>query len=495
METSNLLEFYNIDEHQSLEKMKLLRKEIKAKDKKIKREKKELRRLLRQTQEIDARLKKQEKINRAKYQEARSKRKREKKAKKQTKYQKKQQKKSLPKETKNILTEVRSAFEQNISEMKYTNRTDTDNQDTIQRDITRDLQPRIQNAITRFGEVRIQFGVGIVLRNQDGESIDWYHTNVADRVTALTDIITLVRQQMVIFLNAVIDSEFEGSGWAIDYITFVNVQIIRNPNMRASSQVEPKKSESKSKSKSNSKAATLNLNMQASSYIETPQFIKSKSAVINIKNDQDNECFKWCILAHLYPIDGKKHPCNISHYKKIQDHNLKFEEFPMKLSSIPKFEEKNSISVSVYGYSIEGLNESFYPLYNSQFKYEKHVELLYLESENLDDNKKKKYHYALIRNFGRLVNKAVNAKAGAIICRKCMVPFYTQVTFDKHTYFCINTQPQCVMPKDGDNILKFKNTTYSLRHPFDYICRLRSYLSKRKWKISSYSTFCSISSC
>ena len=51
--------------------------------------KKELRRLLRQTQESEARLKKQEKINRAKYQEARSKRKQEKKAIKQTKYQKK----------------------------------------------------------------------------------------------------------------------------------------------------------------------------------------------------------------------------------------------------------------------------------------------------------------------------------------------------------------------------------------------------------------------
>ena len=59
MEATNLLEFYNLNNSQSIEKMKMLRKEIKAKDKKIKREKKELRRLLRQTQEIDARLKKQ----------------------------------------------------------------------------------------------------------------------------------------------------------------------------------------------------------------------------------------------------------------------------------------------------------------------------------------------------------------------------------------------------------------------------------------------------
>ena len=72
MDLENVLKFYNLDEHQSIEKMKLLRKEIKAKDKKIKREK-ELKRILRQTLEIDARLKKQEKIIRDEYPGVRSK--------------------------------------------------------------------------------------------------------------------------------------------------------------------------------------------------------------------------------------------------------------------------------------------------------------------------------------------------------------------------------------------------------------------------------------
>ena len=302
--------------------------------------------------------------------------------------------------------------------------------------------------MNRFGEVRVQFSVGMVLRNQDLETIIWFHTNSHVRVTSTTNINFLVKWQLSRFINVVLETEFEGSGWALDHITFVNVQFIKNPHMRASS------------------------------YIETPKLLKVKSAILNIQNDQDNKCFKWCILAHLYPVDGKNHPYRILHYKKIQDHNLKLGECPMKLNDIPKFEVNNEISVSVYGYSIEGLNESFYPLYNSKFKYSRHVELLYLESEKLDDNNRKKYHYTLIRNFTRLVTKAVGAKSNAIICRKCMVPFYTQETFDKHAYFCTNIQPQYVMPTDESNIIKFKNTTRSLRHPIVIHAHLEALLDK-----------------
>ena len=193
MEEENVLKFYDVDNSNSIEKLRLIRKEIKAKDKKIKREKQELRRLLKQTYEIDARLKRQEKIIRAKYQESRSKRKQEKKVIKQTRFQRKYQILPMTKGTRNLGIEVKSAFEQNISEVKYTNKTNTDNQDILEQDITRDLQSRIQYAITRFGEVRVQFGIGMVLRNQDGETINWYHTNSHVRVTATTNIAFLVR--------------------------------------------------------------------------------------------------------------------------------------------------------------------------------------------------------------------------------------------------------------------------------------------------------------
>ena len=40
--------------------------------------------------------------------------------------------------------------------------------------------------------------------------------------------------------------------------------------------------------------------IQASSYLELPEKYKNNKSIINIKND-DQYCFLWCILAHLFP--------------------------------------------------------------------------------------------------------------------------------------------------------------------------------------------------
>ena len=37
----------------------------------------------------------------------------------------------------------------------------------------------------------------------------------------------------------------------------------------------------------------------AESYIVTPDWIASKKATINPKNEKDNECFRWSIIAGL----------------------------------------------------------------------------------------------------------------------------------------------------------------------------------------------------
>ena len=40
--------------------------------------------------------------------------------------------------------------------------------------------------------------------------------------------------------------------------------------------------------------------INAGSYIELPEVLKNKHAIINMKN-QDEECFKWCVLRALNP--------------------------------------------------------------------------------------------------------------------------------------------------------------------------------------------------
>ena len=39
---------------------------------------------------------------------------------------------------------------------------------------------------------------------------------------------------------------------------------------------------------------------KGSSYINLPDWIKNKKAIVNIKN-KDDKCFLWCILRYLYP--------------------------------------------------------------------------------------------------------------------------------------------------------------------------------------------------
>ena len=82
---------------------------------------------------------------------------------------------------------------------------------------------------------------------------------------------------------------------------------------------------------------------RAESYIISPDWIASKKATINPKNEKDNECFKWSIISGL-------------NYNKINEKDLKkiekLKKVDIDLSSNQrdweKFEqENNSIAINV----------------------------------------------------------------------------------------------------------------------------------------------------
>jgi hypothetical protein len=83
------------------------------------------------------------------------------------------------------------------------------------------------------------------------------------------------------------------------------------------------------------------------SYIELPEPLKLKKAIVNVKN-KDQQCFKWAILSALFPVS--KDAQRVNKYRDCED-NLNWSglKFPVKLSQIKTFEQKNSISVHVFG--------------------------------------------------------------------------------------------------------------------------------------------------
>ena len=75
------------------------------------------------------------------------------------------------------------------------------------------------------------------------------------------------------------------------------------------------------------------------SYIMSPDWIVSKKATINPKNEKDNECFKWSIIAGLnYNKINEKELKKIEKFKRVDtdfsSHQRGWEKFEQKDTSI-----------------------------------------------------------------------------------------------------------------------------------------------------------------
>ena len=66
-----------------------------------------------------------------------------------------------------------------------------------------------------------------------------------------------------------------------------------------------------------------------SSYIKSPDWLRNKRTTINPKNTEDNECFKYAMIAALPHQEFRRNPQRISKLKPfIDNYNWKDIEFP-----------------------------------------------------------------------------------------------------------------------------------------------------------------------
>merc|ERR1711955_85583 len=75
--------------------------------------------------------------------------------------------------------------------------------------------------------------------------------------------------------------------------------------------------------------AFKNKQIKGGSYIKTPQRLRGKVAILNVKNFDDNLCFIYCILAFLYPATNNVQ--RVNHYKK-HIHKLKYQGIKMPMA-------------------------------------------------------------------------------------------------------------------------------------------------------------------
>ena len=206
--------------------------------------------------------------------------------------------------------------------------------------------------------------------------------------------------------------------------------------------------------------------IKAGSYIDLPKELKNKNAIINMKNENNNKCFLWCVLRALNPSKDK-HPSRIDKDLKSKENTLNMEgiAYPVDLKNIKRFEKQNpDISISVLGYSKD---ERIYPLRISKFtKMKKEDErkhnIVLLLIKNGDNS-----HYCLINNLSRLLTSQVNNHGHKLyFCLNCLSGYDDMEKLDKHKEYCSENESIKINMPPPDTYLKFKNFLYSERAPF-----------------------------
>ncbi|XP_077255143.1 uncharacterized protein LOC143893522 [Temnothorax americanus] len=222
---------------------------------------------------------------------------------------------------------------------------------------------------------------------------------------------------------------------------------------------------------------TVNVNkynpLRAGCYINLPQKIKSKKAVINVQS-MDNACFAWSVVAALYPVqDHTYRESSYPDYTTVL--NLQGIEFPMTLKQIKNFENHNNISINVY--AIEGeKTPTVLPIRFTDRKKEKHVNLLYVQDPR-DDNVG---HFAWIKNLSRLVSSQLSRYNGRkYICDRCLHYFHSSEKLEAHGVDCREINNCAIrLPSEDDKWLRFKNHSRKERVPYVVYADLECALEK-----------------
>ena len=170
---------------------------------------------------------------------------------------------------------------------------------------------------------------------------------------------------------------------------------------------------------------------RGNSYLKLPEWIANKKAVINPKNEHDDECFKWAVIAALHHGEIEHHAERINNLKPfVSRYNWDGIKFPATTNQISKFEKQNpDIAVNVLFLHLgKEVRQYYISEYNG--KRDKIVDLLLIEEWG-------KKHYCAIKNRSKLLSKLnSNHNGREHFCIYCLHSFHSEEACAKHREYC-----------------------------------------------------------
>ena len=167
--------------------------------------------------------------------------------------------------------------------------------------------------------------------------------------------------------------------------------------------------------------------LKGSSFIELPDYLKTKKAIINVKNE-DQECLKWALLSCLHP--AKKNPQRVNKYMQFKELRFTGVDFPVPLSQISKVERLNNLAINVFGYSKQA---GIHPLYLSKDHTRDPINLLMITE--VKDGKVFS-HYCWIKDFDKLCHDQTKHEHRLHYCLRCISPHSSERTLQDHLVYC-----------------------------------------------------------
>ena len=257
-----------------------------------------------------------------------------------------------------------------------------------------------------------------------------YFHSLVEMITKSSDLSDILNTITGIILEKVQQFQNEGSGWVFENVESFDINI--DP-------FEP---------------------LSGSSYISLPKNLEDKKALINVRNENDHECFKWAITSAIYQREKDLQRLNKKMRNNSQNFNWDGIDFPVSIKQIDKFERQNNYAINVFGYE----DSKVYPLRLSK-KDSQVVDLLLITADPTN-------HYCWIKNKSRLFSAQVSKHGhDRFLCDRCINHFPNGLALKKHLKYCSNhdaVRIEFPKPKKGEEkaFLKFKNYKKKMRIPF-----------------------------
>lgn len=237
--------------------------------------------------------------------------------------------------------------------------------------------------------------------------------------------------------------------------------------------------------------------LRGSGFIELPDEIRGKRAVVNLKNTF-NECFKWSVLSALhydevYAKNRKKANDAVSYRQWRNELNFDGIDFPVKLNQLDKFMEQNShLAINVYYFDND--KKCVCPRFLASKPVGKryiHLPLLSEAISSFGHEVRTDSHYCWIKNLSALVGSQMSKhQHKKFICDRCLSYFNLQTKLDKHKVLCENINECAIeMPEEGKNFEIFTNYKNELKVPFIVYADTEAILKPPETEV--YSSKCS----